>query len=129
MSSRPSGLSSYSISSFRSYEAVIKYENHFTIYQKVKEWFEKRDSKYKFIINIRITKEDFFCIYSNEFKCYLKIYGQIFDENVNDNDVFEELYSFFEFLFIELNMKELHFHISNMFHEENIVKIYKKDKK
>lgn len=121
MSNRPDGLSSYSIFPIKYYEAIIKHENHFAIYQKVKEWFEKRISKYKFIISIQLSKQDFFCTHSNDFKTYIKIQGQILEENISDNDIFEELYTFFEYLFIQLKMKELSFSICN-----NLIKIQEK---
>jgi hypothetical protein len=122
--SRPNGLSSFSLSSIRSYESIIKHENHFLIYNLTKEWFQQRNSKYKLIIDIRLSKIDFFCTHNNDFKNYILINGQIHDDNVNDNDVFEELYGFFEYLFINLKLKNLSFSINNQ-----ICKIREKDKK
>lgn len=111
--SRPNGLSSFSSSSIRTYRGLIKHENHFEIYTNIKEWFQQRQHKNKYIFDMCISKVDFFCKYNNEFKNYIEIRGEIFDENVNDNDVFEELYLFFEYLFINLKLKNLSFSIND----------------
>jgi hypothetical protein len=115
--SRPNGLSSFTTSSIRYYKSIVKHENHFIIYQHIKDWFQQRQHKHKFIFDICISKIDYYCTHSNEFKNYIEIHGQIFDENVNDNDVFEELYLLFEYLFINLKLKTISFSINDQIHK------------
>ncbi len=121
-SSRINGIS-FSRCPVRTYEAIIKHDNHFEIYEKVKQWFADSKNKYKFIIKPRLTTEELFS--ENKFKKYIVIKGYIEDINLNDNDIFEEVYSFFEYIFIKMEMEELSFYMNSIENTNYLFKIYK----
>ncbi len=115
--SRPSGKSKLTSYDYRYFESTIKCDDHYLIYQKVKEWFSLNSS---IIYEPILTKVDILDIILDDhnhhnhhkeikYKSCINIRGHIIDNKVNDFDVFEELYNFFEFLFLELKVKEISF--------------------
>ena len=104
------------LSSFKSYEVRTFFSNikcnklnNFDINIKVKEWMEKNE---KHIFEISLSNYETI-FYEKEYCPCIKISGFVEDENINDHDVFEKIYHFFEYLFIELNLPFLSFVFQN----------------
>jgi len=112
MSNRSDGKTNFSSYKVRSFESSIPYSNNFHLFEIIKAYLSSNSNK-KVIIKPSLSKEDTFDYSKNTFIPSIKIYGHILDETINDNDIFEELYLFFENIFIELDMKELHFLYKN----------------
>ena len=87
----------------------------FKLYEKIKEYFSSHSSHSTYsknLFQIRISKQDIYDIESSNYSSEITISGIITDDTLNtlnDNDVFEKIYSFLEFLFVELHLCSLPF--------------------
>jgi hypothetical protein len=132
MSNRPDGKTNFSTHKVRSFESNIFNSDHFKIYEVIKTYLTSNLNK-RIIITPYLSKKDVFDYSKNTFIRIVKVSGHILDDTVNDNDIFEVLYKFFEYIFIELDMKELCF-VYKLFNEdscqrETAYKIFKNEKK
>lgn len=132
MSNRPDGKTNFSSHKVRSFESTIFHSDHFQVYEVIKKYLISNKNK-RVVIVPHIYKEDVFDYSKNSFVQFIKISGHILDETVNDIDIFEVLYLFFENIFIELNMTELSF-LYNSYNDDNVNisvvhKIYKNEKR
>ena len=132
MSNRPNGKTNFSSHKVRSFESNIFYDDHFKLYEVIKTYLNNNVNK-RLIITPSLSKKDVFDYSKNSFVQFIKVSGYILDETINDNDVFESLYHFFEYIFIELDMKDLSF-IYKSFNEDSsqkelLYKIFKNKKK
>lgn len=135
MSNRPDGKTNFSSHKVRSFESTIFHSDHFQVYEVIKKYLINIPNK-RVIIVPHLSKEDVFDYSKNSFIQVIKISGHIIDETLktlNDIDIFEVLYLFFENIFIELNMKELSF-LYNSYNDDNLKitvmhKIYKNEKR
>ena len=132
MSNRPNGKTNFSSHKVRSFESNIFYDDHFKLYEVIKTYLNNNVNK-RLIITPSLSKKDVFDYSKNSFVQFIKVSGYILDETINDNDVFESLYHFFEYIFIELDMKDLSFIYKSFnedsFCEELLYKIFKNKKK
>jgi hypothetical protein len=132
MSNRADGKTNFSSHPVRSFESNIFYQDHFKIYTIIRTYLIN-NSNNRVIITPELSKRDVFDYSNHSFIKIIKVSGYILDDTVNDNDVFETLYKFFENIFIELELKELHF-VYKSFNEiflaqETSYKIFKNEKK
>lgn len=127
MSNRPDGKTNFSSCKVRSFESNIFNSDHFKICELIKTYLSTNLNK-RVIITPYLSKNDVFDYSKNSFEQVVKVSGYMLDDTVNDNDVFEALYQFFEYIFLSLNMKELYF-IYKSFNEEYREVAYKIFKK
>lgn len=81
--------------------------NDFQLYEKIKQYYSNQSKKYSF--NPNISKRDVYDVESQMYLSEIVISGIITNNLINDNDVFEEIYLFLEFLLIELDLSCLTF--------------------
>lgn len=123
-------LSTFTSSEVRMFESninSIKNDlNDFQLYEKIKQYYSKdsKDSKElkKYSFNPTISKRDVYDVESQMYLYEIVICGIIRNNLINDNDVFEEIYLFLEFLLIELDLRSLTF-IFNGFDEKKMYNI------
>ena len=99
MSNRPNGKTNFSSHKVRSFESNIFYDDHFKLYEVIKTYLNNNVNK-RLIITPSLSKKDVFDYSKNSFVQFIKVSGYILDDTINDNDVFESLYHFFEYIFI-----------------------------
>ena len=134
MSNRPDGKTNFSAHKVRSFESnIFKSDiDNFKIYEVIKKSLINNSNK-RIVITPYLSKKDVFDYSKNTFVQIIKVSGYILDETVNDNDVFEVLYKFFENIFIELNMIELCFIYKTLNEDlserETAYNIFKNEKK
>jgi hypothetical protein len=129
MSNRPDGKTSFSTHKLRSFESNIFHSDHFKLYEVIKIYLLINLNK-RVIITPSLSKKDIFDYSKNSFVQVIKVSGYILDDTINDNDIFEALYQFFEYIFLELDMKDLSF-LYKSFNEDSsqkelVYKIFKK---
>ena len=135
MSNRPNGKTNFSYHMVRSFKSNICHPDHFKIYDVIRTYLiNNKDNKdNKVIITPELYKIDVFDYSKQTFVQIIKVSGYILDDKVNNNDVFESLYQFFENIFIELDLKELYFVYKsldeNFLTQETSYKIFKNEKK
>lgn len=118
---RQSGLSTFTSCDFRSFEAHIILDLNTTnnihyIYEKIRKYI----NPFKTSLKLCISSELMF--YENKSYDILKITSIFEDDNTNDNDLFETIYTFLEYIFLSLSLTSLKF-IFNGFDERKIYKI------
>jgi hypothetical protein len=107
---RMNGISTFTSSEVRTFDAYLSnLSSPFKLYEKIKEYFLEHSSYLshsKNLFQIRISKQDIYDIESSNYSSEMVISGIITDDKLNtlntlnDNDVFEKIYSFLEFLFV-----------------------------
>ncbi len=121
---RPDGLSTFVSHNLRSFECNIEINevcDKYKIFNTIKEYYKE----YKKILFIpHISDELFFCEKENIFKPSIRIHGIIEKEDINDNDVFEQVYKFFEAIFLVMQLSSLTFVFKGL-DEQKIYKIKK----
>lgn len=128
MSNRPDGKTNFSYHKIRSFESNIIHQDHFKIYDIIRTYLiNNKDNRV--IITPELCKIDLFDYSKQTFIQAIKVSGYILDDKVNNNDIFESLYRFFECIFIELDLKELHFVYKPLDEQETSYKIFKNEKK
>ena len=125
MSNRPDGITRFTSYEYRFFEGKIKTDNLFEVFDKTKQWIDGRDYRYKKNFEPCFTREDVLELSTLKFRSCIKISGYILNNIINDFDIFEELYSLFETLFVEFKQEELLF----MFKGFDECKIYKIENK
>lgn len=132
MSNRPNGKTNFSYHMIRSFKSNICHPDHFKIYDVIRTYLVNNKDN-KVIITPELYKIDVFDYSKQTFVQIIKVSGYILDDKVNNNDVFESLYQFFENIFIELDLKELYFVYKsldeNFLTQETSYKIFKNEKK
>jgi len=133
MSNRSDGKTNFSVHKFRTFNSTISHSNHFQIYEIIKSYLSNNTNKKRIIIKPSLSKEDIYDHNINTFVSSIRVSGYILDDNINDNDIFEALYLFFEYIFLQLDIKELYFIYNNLNEDpserELIYKIFKNEKK
>jgi hypothetical protein len=124
MSNRPDGKTKFSSRKVRPFKSNVVYSNQFYLYEIIKLYLSSKLNK-RILITPILSKADIFDSSIDGFVSCIKISGYISDDTVNDNDVFEELYLFFENIFIKLELKELSFTYKNLDGPSHQTLIYK----
>jgi len=121
---RSNGLSTFTSCNSRYFECIL-YDNKYKLCNVIGDYPDIQ----KLLFIPHISDEAFFCIQEKVFKNSVRIRGYIKKEDINDNDVFEQIYSFLEHIFISMKLFSLHF-IFKGFNEEKIytIKHVKKQK-
>jgi hypothetical protein len=121
--SRSNGLSTFTSSNIRYFESIF-YDNKYKLCNVIGEYPEVQ----KLLFIPHISDEAFFCKEENVFKNSVRIRGYIQKEDINDNDVFEQIYSFLEHIFTSMKLFSLSFFFKG-FNEEKIYIIRKNKEK
>lgn len=115
---RQSGLSTFTSFNFRSFEAriVLDDNNIHYVYEKIRKYL----NPFKTPLKLCVTSEIMF--FENKSYDTVKITSIFEDDNTNDNDLFETIYTFLEYIFVSLSLTSLTF-IFKGFDEHKIYKI------
>lgn len=125
---RSNGLSTFTSSNIRSFNSAINILNiidKYDLFNTIKDYYENYE---KPLFIPYLSDENFFCREEKTFKNSVRIHGIICKEDINDNDVFEQIYSFLEYIFISLKLPYLTF-VFKGFNDEKIYNIKPNDKK
>jgi hypothetical protein len=125
---RSNGLSTFTSSNIRSFNSTINILNiidKYDLFNTIKDYYENYE---KPLFIPCLSDENFFCREEKTFKNCVRIHGIISKEDINDNDVFEQIYSFLEYIFISLKLPYLTF-VFKGFNDEKIYNIKPNDKK
>jgi hypothetical protein len=114
MSNRPDGKTFFVEYDLRTFETSLNINAH-ELYWEIKKWIEIRNNKNNIlkISKMSFIKQDIFDIIDCKIKSSIKINGIVYNNNINDFDIFEEIYLFLEFMVLEFNKKELIFVFGN----------------
>lgn len=121
---RPDGLSTFISHNLRSFESNIEINDvcdKYKILNTIKSYYKEYK---KILFTPYISDELFFCNKECTFKSSIKIHGIIEKEDINDNDVFEQVYKFFERIFLDIQLSSLTFVFKGI-DEQKIYKIKK----
>lgn len=118
---RQSGLSTFTSYDFRSFETHIvldKDHNIHYVYEQIRTYVNT------FKINLKLCVSSEVMFYENKSYDIVKVTSIIEEDNINDNDVFEMVYTFLEHMFVLLSLSSLTF-VFKGFNEYKTYKILK----
>lgn len=120
---RQSGLSTFTSFNFRAFESHIILDIHnknihniHYVYEQIRTYL----NPFKTPLKLCVTSEIMF--FENKSYDIVKITSIFEDDNTNDNDLFETIYTFLEHIFVSLSLSSLTF-IFKGFDEHKIYKI------